>query len=162
MSTLRQQSDPNVLLQQIRDLLKPDHLQELSSILSTTHEKSDVTLDEIKVRNSSLKVRLKHWENELTDLIDKRISLELQLKLQQQQLLSMLKTMEAKTTREVVKNVDCGTQIDFEDESFLPQGSVLAATKENAQPSTAQTLKKEESLDDTMPVSVFVSTHSCA
>ncbi len=84
------------------------------------------------------------------------------LKLQQQQLLSMLKTMEAKTTREVVKNVDCGTQIDFEDESFLPQGSVLAATKENAQPSTAQTLKKEESLDDTMPVSVFVSTHSCA
>jgi hypothetical protein len=82
-----QQSDPNVLLGQIRDLLQPDHLQELSSVISSTatNEQFDTALNQIKSRNSILKGQLKHWEDRLTDLIDKRISLELQLKLQQQQ-----------------------------------------------------------------------------
>jgi hypothetical protein len=82
-----QQSDPNVLLGQIRDLLQPDHLQELSSIISSTatNEQFDTALNQIKSRNSILKGQLKHWEDRLTDLIDKRISLELQLKLQQHQ-----------------------------------------------------------------------------
>jgi len=86
-STPQQQSDPNILLGQIRDLLQPDHLQELSSIISTTatNEQFDTALNQIKSRNSILKGQLKHWEDRLTDLIDKRISLELQLKLQQQQ-----------------------------------------------------------------------------
>jgi hypothetical protein len=83
------QSDLNVLLGQIRDLLQLDHLQELSSIISstspTTHEQVDTALNQIKSRNSILKAQLKHWEDRLTDLIDKRISLELQLKVQQQQ-----------------------------------------------------------------------------
>ncbi|CAF1289729.1 unnamed protein product [Rotaria sordida] len=86
-STLQQQSDPNILLEQIRDLLKPDHLQELSTIISTstiTNEQFDTTLNQIKDRNTILKAHLKHWEDELTDLIDKRISLEHQLKLQHQ------------------------------------------------------------------------------
>ncbi len=82
----QQQSDPNVLLGQIRDLLQPDHLQELSSIISSTatNEQFDTALNQIKSRNAILKGQLKHWEDRLTDLIDKRISLELQLKLQQQ------------------------------------------------------------------------------
>jgi hypothetical protein len=86
-STPHQQTDPNVLLGQIRDLLQPDHLQELSSIISTTatNEQFDTALNQIKSRNLILKGQLKHWEDRLTDLIDKRISLELQLKLQQQQ-----------------------------------------------------------------------------
>ncbi|CAF1330353.1 unnamed protein product [Rotaria sp. Silwood1] len=86
-STSQQQSDPNILLEQIRDLLKPDHLQELSSIISTstiTNEQFDITLNHIKTRNTILKAHLKHWEDELTDLIDKRISLEHQLKLKHQ------------------------------------------------------------------------------
>ncbi|CAF1330508.1 unnamed protein product [Rotaria sp. Silwood1] len=86
-STSQQQTDPNILLEQIRDLLKPDHLQELSSIISTstiTNEQFDITLNHIKTRNTILKAHLKHWEDELTDLIDKRISLEHQLKLKHQ------------------------------------------------------------------------------
>lgn len=81
------QSDPNVLLGQIRDLLQADHLQELSSLISSpaSNEQFDTALHQIKSRNSVLKKQLKHWEDRLTDLIDKRISLELQLKLQQQQ-----------------------------------------------------------------------------
>jgi hypothetical protein len=83
----QQQSDPNILLGQIRDLLQPDHLDELSTIISTstTNEQFDTALNQIKSRNSILKGQLKHWEDRLTDLIDKRLSLELQLKLQQQQ-----------------------------------------------------------------------------
>ncbi|CAF1549225.1 unnamed protein product [Adineta ricciae] len=84
---VHQQSDPNVLLGQIRDLLQPDHLQELSSIISTSstsNEQFDSALSQVKTRNSILKAQLKHWEDRLTDLIDKRISLELQLKVQQQ------------------------------------------------------------------------------
>ncbi|CAF0794677.1 unnamed protein product [Adineta steineri] len=84
----QQQSDPNILLGQIHDLLQPDHLQELSSIISTsssTNEEFDTALNQIKSRNSILKAQLKHWEDRLTDLIDKRISLELQLRVQQQQ-----------------------------------------------------------------------------
>jgi len=87
-STPPPQSDLNVLLGQIRDLLQLDHLQELSSIISTsptTHEQFDTALNQTKSRNSILKAQLKHWEDRLTDLIDKRISLELQLKVQQQQ-----------------------------------------------------------------------------
>ena len=84
-----QQSDANVLLGQIRDLLQPDHLQELASLISTptttTIENLDTALNQTKSRNSILKAQLKHWEDRLTDLIDKRISLELQYKLQQQQ-----------------------------------------------------------------------------
>ena len=83
-----QQSDANVLLGQIRDLLQPDHLQELASIISTpsttTTENLHTALNQSKTRNSVLKAQLKHWEDRLTDLIDKRISLELQYKLQQQ------------------------------------------------------------------------------
>ncbi|CAF2572129.1 unnamed protein product [Rotaria sp. Silwood2] len=84
-----QQSDANVLFGQIRDLLQPDHLQELASIISTpsttTIENLHTALNQTKTRNSVLKAQLKHWEDQLTDLIDKRISLELQYKLQQQQ-----------------------------------------------------------------------------
>jgi hypothetical protein len=84
-----QQSDANVLLGQIRDLLQPDHLQELASIISTpsttTTENLDTALTQTKTQNSVLKAQLKYWEDRLTDLIDKRISLELQYKLQQQQ-----------------------------------------------------------------------------
>jgi len=84
-----QQVDANVLLGQIRDLLQLDHLHELTSILSTpsmmTVENLQTGLNQIKTRNTILKSQLKHWEDRLTDLIDKRISLELQLKLQQQQ-----------------------------------------------------------------------------
>jgi hypothetical protein len=84
-----QQSDASVLLGQIRDLLQPDHLQELASIISTPSttniEDLHTALDQTKQRNSILKAQLKHWEDRLTDLIDKRISLELQFKLQQQQ-----------------------------------------------------------------------------
>ena len=83
----QRQSDPNVLLGQIRDLLQPDHFQELSSVISSpsTNEQFDTVLNQIKSRNVVLKGQLKHWEDRLTDLIDKRISLELQFKLQQQQ-----------------------------------------------------------------------------
>lgn len=83
----RPQSDPNVLLGQIRDLLQADHLQELSSMISspTTNEQLDGSLHQLKSRNSVLKQQLKQWEDRLTELIDKRISLELQFKLQQQQ-----------------------------------------------------------------------------
>lgn len=84
----QQQSDPSVLLGQIRDLLQPDHLQELSSVISTpttSNEQFDNALSQIKTRNSVLKAQLKHWEDQLTDLIDKRISLELTLRVQQQQ-----------------------------------------------------------------------------
>jgi hypothetical protein len=84
-----QQSDANMLLGQIRDLLQPDHLQELATIISTpsttTIENLHTALNQTKTRNSILKAQLKHWEDQLTDLIDKRISLELQYKLQQQQ-----------------------------------------------------------------------------
>jgi hypothetical protein len=90
-----QQSDPNVLLAQIRDLLQPDHLQELAALISTpplmtdssasTIDHLQTALSQTKLRNSVLKAQLKHWEDRLTDLIDKRISLELQLKPQQQQ-----------------------------------------------------------------------------
>lgn len=83
-----QQSDANILLGQIRDLLQPDHLQELRSIISTpttTTENLHTALNQTKTRNSVLKAQLKHWEDRLTDLIDKRISLELQCKLQNQQ-----------------------------------------------------------------------------
>ena len=84
-----QQADANVLLGQIRDLLQPDHLEELASIISTpsttTLENLHTALNQTKLRNSILKSQLKHWEDRLTDLIDKRISLELQFKLQQQQ-----------------------------------------------------------------------------
>jgi hypothetical protein len=84
-----QQSDANFLLGQIRDLLQPDHLHELASIISTpsttTIENLHTALNQTKTRNSVLKAQLKHWEDRLTDLIDKRISLELQYKLQQQQ-----------------------------------------------------------------------------
>jgi hypothetical protein len=84
-----QQSDANSLLGQIRDLLQPDHLQELASIISTpsttTIEDLHTALNQTKTRNSVLKAQLKHWEDRLTDLIDKRISLELQYKLEQQQ-----------------------------------------------------------------------------
>ncbi|CAF0763350.1 unnamed protein product [Adineta ricciae] len=83
-----QQPDANILLGQIRDLLQPDHLQELAAIISTpsatTTENLHVALNQTKTRNSVLKAQLKHWEDRLTDLIDKRISLELQYKLQQQ------------------------------------------------------------------------------
>ncbi len=89
VATTPQQSDANVLLGQIRDLLQPDHLQELASIISTpsttTVENLHTALNQTKTRNSVLKAQLKHWEDRLTDLIDKRISLELQCKLQQQQ-----------------------------------------------------------------------------
>jgi len=86
-STPQQQTDPNILLGQIRDLLQPDHLQELSSIITTTtttvtNEQMDTALNQLKSRNLILKGQLKHWEERLTDLIDKRISLELQLKQQ--------------------------------------------------------------------------------
>jgi cell division protein FtsB len=78
-----------MLLGQIRDLLQPDHLQELATIISTpsttTIENLHTALNQTKTRNSILKAQLKHWEDQLTDLIDKRISLELQYKLQQQQ-----------------------------------------------------------------------------
>ncbi|CAF0862772.1 unnamed protein product [Didymodactylos carnosus] len=89
-----QQTDPNVLLQQIRDLLQPDSLQELSTLISTNINNQDdpndnteqqqlhTALNQTKIHNSILKAQLKHWEDRLTDLIDKRISLELQLKLQ--------------------------------------------------------------------------------
>ncbi|CAF2084039.1 unnamed protein product [Rotaria magnacalcarata] len=84
-----QQLDANLLFGQIRDLLQPDHLQELASIISTpsttTIENLHTALNQTKTRNSVLKAQLKHWEDRLTDLIDKRISLELQYKLQQQQ-----------------------------------------------------------------------------
>lgn len=84
-----QQSDANALLGQIRDLLQPDHLQELASIISTPSiaatENLHAALNQTKLRNSILKAQLKHWEDQLTDLIDKRISLELQYKVQQQQ-----------------------------------------------------------------------------
>lgn len=86
-TTSQQPSDPNIILEQIRDLLKPDHLQELSSIISTsptTNEQVDTTLTQLKARNAILKAHLKHWEDQLTDLIDKRISLEHQIKFQQQ------------------------------------------------------------------------------
>ncbi|CAF3547047.1 unnamed protein product [Rotaria sp. Silwood1] len=70
-------------------LLQPDHLQELASIISTpsttTIENLHTALNQTKTRNSVLKAQLKHWEDQLTDLIDKRISLELQYKLQLQQ-----------------------------------------------------------------------------
>lgn len=89
MVSTPQQADPNVLVGQIRDLLQPDHLQELASIISTpsttTLENLHTALNQTKLRNSILKSQLKHWEDRLTDLIDKRISLELQFKLQQQQ-----------------------------------------------------------------------------
>ena len=88
VSTSRQQSDPNILLGQIRNLLKPEYLQGLSSTISpssTTNEQLETELNQIKARNAMLKAHLKHWEDELTDLIDKRISLELYLKHQQQQ-----------------------------------------------------------------------------
>ncbi|CAF1090622.1 unnamed protein product [Didymodactylos carnosus] len=92
----QQQTDPNVLLQQIRDLLQPDSLQELSTLISAnTNNQNDpndinnveqqqlhTALNQTKIHNSILKAQLKHWEDRLTDLIDKRISLELQLKLQ--------------------------------------------------------------------------------
>ncbi|CAF3337186.1 unnamed protein product [Rotaria socialis] len=84
-TTSQQPSDPNILLEQIHDLLKPDHLQELSSIISTSsisNEQVDTTLSQLKARNAILKAHLKHWEDELTDLIDKRISLEHQIKSQ--------------------------------------------------------------------------------
>jgi len=79
-STPQQQTDPNILLGQIRDLLQPDHLQELSSIITTTtttvtNEQMDTALNQLKSRNLILKGQLKHWEERLTDLIDKRISL---------------------------------------------------------------------------------------
>jgi hypothetical protein len=84
-----QQPDANILIGQIRDLLQPDHLQELASIISTpsttTIENLHTALNQTKTRNSILKAQLKHWEDRLTDLIDKRISLELQYKLQNQQ-----------------------------------------------------------------------------
>ncbi len=84
-----QQSDANFLLGQIHDLLQPDHLHELASIISTpsttTIENLHTALNQTKTRNSVLKAQLKYWEDRLTDLIDKRISLELQYKLQQQQ-----------------------------------------------------------------------------
>ena len=83
-----QQPDANLLLGQIHDLLQPDHLQELSSIISTPStasvENLHAALNQTKLRNSILKSQLKHWEDRLTDLIDKRISLELQFKLQPQ------------------------------------------------------------------------------
>ena len=89
LASTPQQVDANVLLGQIRDLLQPDHLQELASITSapstTATEELHAALNQIKTRNSILKAQLKHWEDRLTDLIDKRISLELQYKLQQQQ-----------------------------------------------------------------------------
>lgn len=89
IATTPQQADANVLLGQIRDLLQLDHLHELTSILSTpsmmTVDNLQTALNQIKSRNTILKAQLKHWEDRLTDLIDKRISLELQLKLQQQQ-----------------------------------------------------------------------------
>jgi len=49
-STPQQQSDPNILLGQIRDLLQPDHLEELSTIISTstTNEQFDTALNQIK------------------------------------------------------------------------------------------------------------------
>lgn len=82
-----QQLDANILFAQIRDLLQPDHLQELASIISTPSTTSiedlHTALNQTKTRNSVLKAQLKHWEDRLTDLIDKRISLELQTKLQQ-------------------------------------------------------------------------------
>ena len=88
-STPQQQPDANILLGQIRDLLQPDHLQELASIISTpsttTIENLHTALNQTKTRNSILKAQLKHWEDRLTDLIDKRISLELQCKLEHQQ-----------------------------------------------------------------------------
>jgi hypothetical protein len=84
-----QQADANILLGQIRDLLQPDHLQELAAIISTpsttTIENLHTALSQAKTRNSVLKAQLKHWEDRLTELIDNRISLELQYKLQQQQ-----------------------------------------------------------------------------
>lgn len=84
-----QQADANALLGQIRDLLQPDHLQELASIISapsiTTTENLHAALNQTKLRNSVLKSQLKYWEDQLTDLIDKRISLELQNKLQHNQ-----------------------------------------------------------------------------
>lgn len=79
------QSDRVLLLDQIHDLLQPDHLQALSSLITTSsasNEQVDTALNDIKTRNSVLKAQLKHWEDRLTDLIDKRISLELQLKTQ--------------------------------------------------------------------------------
>ena len=86
-STPQQATDPNILLGQIRDLLQTNNFEELSSIITTnsTNEQFDTALNQIKSRNTVLKGQLKHWEDHLTDLIDKRISLELQLKLQQSQ-----------------------------------------------------------------------------
>lgn len=83
-STPHQTSDVHLLLNQIRDLVQTESLDELSSIINSnsTGEQYDTTLSQLRARNSTLKNQLKHWEDRLTDLIDKRISLELQLKQQ--------------------------------------------------------------------------------
>ena len=78
-------SDRTVLLEQIHDLLQPDHLQALSTLISSSsasNEQVENALTELKTRNAVLKGQLRHWEDRLTDLIDKRISLELQSKMQ--------------------------------------------------------------------------------
>jgi len=83
-STPHQTTDVHLLLSQMRDLVQTETLDELSSIVNSnsTSEQYDTALSQLRARNSTLKKQLKHWEDRLTDLIDKRISLELQLKQQ--------------------------------------------------------------------------------
>ena len=84
-STSQQQqqlsSDLNILFEQIHELLHADQLQTLSTLINN-HEQLPSALNELKSRNATLKAQVKYWEDRLTDLIDKRISLELRLKLQ--------------------------------------------------------------------------------
>ena len=74
--------DRTLLLEQIHQLLQADQLQILASLINDRPDQVGNTLEDLKQRNSLLKEQLKHWETKLMDLIDKRISLEMQCKRQ--------------------------------------------------------------------------------
>ena len=76
------QIDRTNLFEQIHQCLQIDQLESLSSLINERSDSKEMTLEELKQHNGLLKEQLKHWETRLMDLIDKRISLEMQCKRQ--------------------------------------------------------------------------------
>ncbi len=126
--------------------------------ITHTQNVSDSVEEEVVIKqNASVGLQIgSHGLDEQSIAVSVRTEIRDILKFQQQQLLSVLKTMEAKATHEKKINTDCGTQIDFREESFLPQNESPAAALYNrdSQSHTTQTLLEEQPLDNTMPVSI--------
>lgn len=140
-------------------LLAQEDVTQITQLQETVAMEDEVAIeDDVELeQNTSVGLQVDSRElEEKSDSLSVRAEIRDILKLQQQQLLSVLKTIEAKTAHQNVANTDCGTQIELEDESTLSQDPTVATTLYNrgVQSHTTQTLLEGESLDNTMPVSI--------